>query len=327
MDIAITEAHSLVVSTMMKLGYDEEGATIAADHLIDCEMRGFGVGGLARALTIVERNSKTAPFKPITVVNETDTAIALDGGDQMGYIIGKKLTERLIQKTHEKGVAMGGARNTWATGMFSYYLEMITAEGLCGFITSSGGPTVAPHGGSQAVFGTNPVALGFPTTGDPVIWDIGTSELMLADLSIAKRLGEPLRDGAAYDAAGNPTTDAAAVLDGGAIRAWGGHRGSGLALSAQLLGIMVGSAAAPPWLTDMGFFVVVFDPKVFTPDFKERATEYIHSVRASRPAEEGKPVRIPFERSMRAREAALERGTISVIDQVVDQLKAFVGRV
>lgn len=323
MKISISEAHSMVVQTMKKLGYDDEGATITADHLIDTELRDFGAGGLARALTLIDRIQSAEPFQPITVMNETETVLALDGGDQAGYIVAKKLTEKLIEKTKKHGVAMGGACNTYATGMFSYYLEMITAEGLVGFITSSGGPTVAPHGGTEAVFGTNPVALGFPTTGDPIIWDIGTSKAMLGDLSFAKRHDTPLAEGIAFDAAGNPTTDASAALDGGAIRVWGEHRGSGLALSAQLLGLMVGSAPAPPWLTDMGFFIAVFDPKAFTPDFPERAASYVETVRNSRSEVPGQPVRMPFERSIRVREKAIAEGEYEVSEKVYTQLKEF----
>lgn len=324
MKISIPVAHELVVATMKRLGYDSEGATITADHLIDCELRGFGVGGLARALTLTERISASEPFRPITIVTETDTVLALDGGDQVGYIVGKQLTEVLIKKALDKGVSVGGANNTWCTGMFSYYLEMITSAGLAGFVTSSGGPTVAPHGGSQAIFGTNPVALGFPTSGDPIIWDIGTSEAMLADLSLAKRHETPLRQGIAYDSEGNATTDAVSALEGGAIRSWGGHRGSGLALSAQLLGIMVGSAPAPPWLTDMGFFVTVFDPGVFSSDFPARATAYAEFVRASRPLDPEHPVRMPFERSIATRDEIISQGEFEVSDHVVSQLRSFV---
>jgi LDH2 family malate/lactate/ureidoglycolate dehydrogenase len=207
--------------------------------------------------------------------------------------------------------------------MFSYYLEMITAAGLVGFITSSGGPAVAPHGGATAIFGTNPVALGFPTVSDPIIWDIGTSDALLADLSLAIKLGQPIREGIAYDADARPTTDPAAALDGGAITVWGGHRGSGLALSAQLLGMMVGSQTAPPWLTDMGLFIAVFDPRVFTRDFPARAASYAMDVRAVSPVHDGGAVRVPFDRSRSEREERRAAGTIDVADEILARLRAF----
>lgn len=323
MNISIDEGHELVVQAMGRLGYDQADSVIVADHLIDAELRGYGAGGLARAVTLTDRITASAPFGQIVTENETPTAIALDGGDQVGYIVAKLLTKRVIEKALAQGVAMGGARNTWCAGMFSYYLEMITEAGLVGLITSSGGPTVAPYGGTKAVFGTNPVAFGFPTESDPVIWDIGTSDALLADLSLAVTLGQPIREGIAYDSAGRATTDPVAALDGGAITVWGGHRGSGLALSAQLLGMMVGSQTAPPWLTDMGLFIAVFDPRVFTGNFPARAESYAADVRAIPPVEGGEPVRVPFDRSRSDRSARRAGATIDVADEILNRLRAF----
>ena len=66
---------------------------------------------------------------------------------------------------------------------------------------------VAPHGGTQGRFGTNPIAFGFPTDGDPIIYDIGTSAVMYGSVHLARRLGEELPPGSAFDPDGAPTTD------------------------------------------------------------------------------------------------------------------------
>ncbi|SKB09424.1 Ldh family oxidoreductase [Aeromicrobium choanae] len=325
MKIDIKDAHELVRQAMSRFGYDDEQQTIIADHLIDCTVRGFDVGGLPRAATLVERLRRSEPFGPIVVEQETASSIALDGGDQLGYIVAKQLTETLIEKARHVPVVAGTARRTWCTGMFTYYLEMVTAAGLVGFVASSGGPTVAPHGGAEGRFGTNPVAWGFPTPGQPIIWDIGTSAAMLADLSFAIKTGQELEPGLAFGPDGAPTTDPAAALDGGAIAPWGGHKGSGLAISAQLLGMMSGAEADPPWLTDMGFFMVVMDPNAFSADFSQRAGDYGDWVRATKPVDPQSPVRMPFDRSVVARDATLAAGEIEVADEIVDLLRDFVG--
>lgn len=326
MKIQIEEAHALVAMVMRTYGYDEVKSKTIADHLIDSELRGFGPGGLARAVTVTERLDRSAPFQEITVLNETASSVALDGGDQLGYIVAKQLTERVIEKAHSSASVVGTAKNTWCSGMSTYYLEMITDAGLMGFIASSGGPFAAPFGGSEARFGTNPVAFGFPTTEDPVIWDIGTSSHMLAELTVASKTGSSLETGAGFDSAGAPTTDASEILAGGAMTTWGGHKGSGLALSAQLLGMMAGSAIAPPWLTDMGFFMFVVDPDALSCDFAEAATSFVESVRDSRPLDPARPVRIPFERSIRTRDAKLAAGEIEVDDQYVVALREVLNR-
>ena len=48
----------------------------------------------------------------------------------------------------------------------------------------------------------------------PVIWDIGTSNVDHAKVSLCMRLGQPLREGLAFDEHGQPTTDPTAALSG-----------------------------------------------------------------------------------------------------------------
>lgn len=326
MKIGIDRATTLVESVMKTYGYDDTQAATIAEHLLDSELRGFGPGGLARAVTLSERMDDSAPFGPIETVSETDSSLAIDGGDQAGYIVAKYLTEQLIEKARGSASVVGTARNTWCTGMFTFYLEMVTAAGLAGFIASSGGPVVAPHGGSEARFGTNPVAFGFPTDAEPVIWDIGTSSAMIADLVIAHKAGNPLPEGMAFDVSGRPTTSATDALNGGAITAWGDHKGSGLAVSAQLLGMIGGSAAAPPWLTDMGFFMFVVDPGRLAGSFASRAGDYVQTLRETRPIDPTTPVRVPFERSLRVRREMTADGHFDVDETVVTTLEEILAR-
>ena len=91
--------------------------------------------------------------------------------------------------------------------MFSYYLERVTKAGFAGMIAGSGGQKVAPHGGTEGRFSTHPIAFGFPSTTTPVIWDIGTSSVMLGEVVLKKRLGELLPAGLAFDADGQATRD------------------------------------------------------------------------------------------------------------------------
>lgn len=311
---------------MQAVGYDSNDARTIADHLIDCELRGVGFGGLDRALSVIERlDGATTPRRPITMVNETPVSATLDGGDEVGYLVASRVTDLAIAKARASGVAVVGANQTWYTGMFSYYLERVTEAGFVGMAAGSGGQIVAPHGASQARFGTNPIAFGFPSTDSPVIWDIGTAEIMLAEVLLAHRLGQTLPDGVAFDSDGRPTRTPLDVL-GGAVTVWGGHRGSGLALVVQLLGMLTGASAAPDGLTDCGFFLLVVDPKVLLPgqDFPQRVAEYAASVRAARPLDPAQPVRMPFDRSARERADRLKQDEIEVPEEVYDALRQVV---
>ena len=324
-NLAIGDARALCVQAMVAIGHAPTEAVIIADHLIDCELRGLSFGGLARALSIADRVQQYGlSIKPITITQQTAVSAHLDGGDQVGYVVGQKVTELAIEKARTGGIAVVGANETWYTGMFSYYLEQVTKAGFAGLIAGSGGQFVAPAGGTQGRFGTNPIAFGFPTVGTPIIWDIGTSSIMLGEVILAMREGRPLGEGLAYDASGASTSDPTAALDGGAVSVWGGHKGSGLAMVVQLLGMLCGAAAAPAGLRDCGFFMLVFNPALIDPanDFAERAADYADSLRATRPVDLTDPVRVPFDRSTAVRAQQLESGTIEVSDAVHQALLA-----
>jgi LDH2 family malate/lactate/ureidoglycolate dehydrogenase len=327
--LSLPDARALVAAAMTSCGHSAGAAETIADHLLDCELRGLSFGGLARAVSIAERVRGTeAPPQPIRVVAETPVSATLDGGDQVGYLVGMRALELAVEKARAQGIAVVGARNTWYTGMFSYYLERAAAAGLAGMIAGSGPAAAAPHGGTEARFGTNPIAFGFPATPNPVIMDIGTSAVMYGEVMLKARLAEKLAPCQAYDAAGVPTLDPAAALDG-AFGVWGGHKGSGLALVVQLLGMMTGAAADPPRISDCGFFVALFDPGVLTDadDYRRRVAAFADSVRATRPVDAHSPVRVPFDRSVTCRDETLRRGTIDVPEAVVAALRQVAGGV
>lgn len=323
MMMTIEESRRLAHDSMMAHGHTAAEAEIIADHLIDCELRGLTYGGLARAVSIVEHlRTMQQPRKPISVLRESASSAHLDGGNQVGYLVARRATDTAIVKARRSGVAVVGAAKTWYTGMFSYYLERVTQAGFVGMIAGSGTQLVAPHGGTEPLFCTNPIAFGFPSLDTPVIWDIGTSAITFAEVVLSGRLGKTLPEGTAFDAQGQPTTDPAAALRG-AIAVWGGHRGSGLAMSIQLLGMLAGQVNSTTPLEDCGFFIMVVDPGLFGEqgEFRERVSEFATSLRATRPVDTAQPVRVPFERSAAERRKRLDAGRIEVADLVVTALR------
>ena len=323
MILTVANARSLAETSMMAVGHTAEEAAIIADHLIDCELRGLSFGGLPRALSIVERIRQTPkPREPIRVIHETPVSATLHGGDQVGYLVGRRATDIAIEKARATGIAIVGAFETWYTGMYSYYLERVTEAGFAGLVAGSAPPRVAPHGGTQGRFGTNPIAIGIPTTGIPVIWDIGTAAVMSGEVMLRQRTGALLDEGSAFDATGAPTCDPAAALEG-AFAVWGGHKGSGLAMVVQMLGMMAGAAAMPPVVTDCGLFLMAIDPGLLGPpdDYKRRIADYADALRATRPLDPAKPVRVPFERSAAERARRLQDDRLEVPDRVIEGLR------
>ena len=318
MRMTVEQAGGLVHQAMQSLGYDAAEARAIADHLIDCELRGVTYGGLARAVSIAERTRRTGVSQaPIRVVKETLVSASIDGEDHIGYVVALRAMDLAIEKASASGIAIVGASNTWYTGMLSYYAEMAAARGLVSLIASNASPWVAPHGAKEGRFGTNPICVGLTSADEPVIWDIGTSAIMHAEVKLAERIGEQLPAGVAFDSAGQPTRDPAAAL-AGAFAAWGGHKGSGLGIVVQLLGALAGSPAIPGELAGFGMVIITLRPDLLTsPDeFARNVTTYAESVRRARPVEGGSPVRMPFDRSRAERRRRLAEDVVDVPDAV-----------
>jgi LDH2 family malate/lactate/ureidoglycolate dehydrogenase len=323
MRLPIEEARTLVISAMRALGHDGADATLIAEHLIDCELRGLAYGGLARALSIAERIGREGDRrKPISTLHETPVSARLDGGDNIGYVVAHRATQIAITKAEASGIAIVGANNTWYTGMLSYYAEMAAARGLVTMIASNASQWVAPFGATEGRLGTNPICFGFPSAGEPVIYDIGTSAIIHAEVTLARRLGQPLPAGVAFDAGGAPTRDPAAAL-AGAFAAWGGHKGSGLAIVVQLLGILAGSPPIPPELAEFGYLMIAMRPDLMGPaeKFRDDVSALADAVRSARPVEGGPAVRMPFDRSRAERQRRIKAGFVEAPDSLVAELE------
>lgn len=101
-------------------------------------------------------------------------------------------------------------------------------------------PGVASPSGRRAVLGTNPMAIGAPTRGKPIILDMSISAIVRGKALEYERTGQQLPEGAAIDAAGRPTTDPAAAL-AGAFLPFGGSQ----AYKVFGLGVMIDILSGP----------------------------------------------------------------------------------
>jgi len=113
----------------------------------------------------------------------------------------------------------------------------VSAEaGLAALACTAYKPVVAPAGATEAFFGTNPLAFGWPRRdAPPLVFDMATSAMARGEIQIAARDGGQVAAGAGLDARGRPTTDPAAILDGGVQLPFGGYKGSAVALMVELL--------------------------------------------------------------------------------------------
>jgi LDH2 family malate/lactate/ureidoglycolate dehydrogenase len=303
----VDEARELSESALRGIGYDENEARVIADHVVDAALCGYEYSGLAKILNIPEHPRFKLPRGTISVLRETDVSTMYDGGNNIGMLALYHAAEAVIAKAAARGFALVGVTNSWMSGRSAYYVEMIAKADLVAIHTASSTRSVAPFGGTRPMLGTNPIAFGLPCSGGVVVFDMGTSAFMLTELMLRERLGQLLPEGVALDSKGEPTRDPASARFG-ALLPFGGHKGFGLGLMVQALGVLAGSALDLD--RDNGYLFVVFKPDLLlrSEEFKRQVTELIERIKAT-PRQPGvDEIRIPSERAFRSRERALREG-------------------
>jgi LDH2 family malate/lactate/ureidoglycolate dehydrogenase len=323
--VPVDEACALGERALASLGFTAEEARVITDHLIDSALCGYDYIGLPRILTIAEDPRTREDRTPIRIVRETKLSLLLDGGNHTGYYAVHHATERAIEKARAAGVAIVGLHNSYLSGRNAYYLEMIARAGLVGIHLASALPVVLPHGGMRAALGTNPLALGFPSGGGPVIFDMGTASMMRSEVIFHSRIRRELPEGVALDAAGHPTRNADEALRGG-ILPFGGHKGYGLSFAIQAMCLLAGAALPRKQVQDYGFLFVVFDPELLIPaeQFKSQVEELIQKVKATPLRPGHTEILIPSERAFREREKRRKQG-LPLALPVYEKLTAMAG--
>jgi LDH2 family malate/lactate/ureidoglycolate dehydrogenase len=310
--LSADEARALACRVIRRAGYSADESRVIAAHLLDAELCGYPALGLARSLTIAEDPRTREPRTPVAIVHETPVSAQIDGGGYVGVYSLNRAVEVALDKARAKGFAIVGLHNSYFSGRNAYYAEAIARAGYAVIHTASSEPYVAPLGGRACAFGTNPLAIGLPGEPDPYIFDMGTSAITRGEVVLAARLAELLPAGIAIDAAGLPTQDAAAALDG-AILPFGGtqaHKGYGLAFMMQAFGLLGGAARNDGRAQHFGFMFMVFDPALLMPaaQFRAQLAELIATVKAT-PRQPGvDEIRIPSERAFAERARRLREG-------------------
>lgn len=232
----------------------------------------------------------------------------------------------LVEKARSAGIAVLAIHNSHHFAALWPDVEPFAEEGLVALSVVNSMTCVVPHGARKPLFGTNPIAFAAPCAGHaPIVFDMATSAMAHGDVQIAARKGERLPEGMGVDRDGQPTCDPQAILDGGALLPFGGHKGSALSMMVELLAAALTGGnfsfefdwsqhpgAKTPWT---GQLVIVIDPtKAEGSRFAERSRELVEQMQAVG------LTRMPGERRLREREASARDG-VSVTAQEFEQLQ------
>src|SRR5690606_34196364 len=245
----------------------------------------------------------------------------LDGGNHLGYVSLLRAVDVAIEIVRKSGVAIVGLRNSWFRGRNAYYLEKIAREGFASIYVASSTPTVVPPGATRRTLGTNPVAIALPGKREPFIFDMGTAAAMSGEVLMKAFLGEEFSETVGIDKSGTPTRVARDMLQGG-VFPFGGHKGYGLSVAIQALGLIAGARVRSGDVCDFAHLLIAFDPELFMPleQFTSELAELLMRIREL-PRQPGVgEVRIPSERGFREREIRRKQGIV-VKRQVIERLQ------
>ena len=315
--IALSHLNAAIRLVARGFGSSQAEVEAVASNLIDANLTGHdshGIGMLPRyAEAYLQGGLK--PNTHVSVVLDGGALLRLDGGAGFGQVVGQEAMALGIARALEHGSCIVALGNAHHLGRIGAWAEQVAAAGLVSmhFVNVVARGIVAPFGGADARFGTNPFCAGVPLTGrEPVILDFATSVIAQGKTRVAMNKGELVPPDCLIDDHGRPTREPrfTVVPPFGALLTTGAHKGYGLALMCELLG---GALAAGMTQRDSdssqkrilnGMFSVLVDPARLgdRAAFEAEALAFIDWVKASPPREGFEAVQIAGEpeRAMRA---------------------------
>ncbi len=224
-------------------GSDEREAAMVAGNLVTANLMGHdshGVGMIPRYVDALLEGGLTVNAHP-KVTLDAGALLALDGCQGYGQVIGAEAMDMAIARAKLHGSCIMTLGRSHHLGRIGQWGEQAAAQGLISlhFVNVISRSIVAPHGGADARFGTNPVCIAIPVPGEaPFLLDMATSAVAQGKIRVAHNKGEKVSPEWLIDDKGNPTDDPRFGVNEpfGALRTFGLHKGYGLALACELLG-------------------------------------------------------------------------------------------
>lgn len=324
MKVKIAELENLGKLALKNQGYNDTEADTVLGMLMYAQLRGNNQG-------FVKLIGKGIPKNPaagvITVEKETKLSARINGVHNPGAVVMKKAIELAVFKAKEHGIGIVGTNNTnSSTGALGYWAGQIAKEGLIGFVFAGSLETVSCHGSFEPIFGTNPLAIGMPTDGDPVVLDMATAAMAYYGLIEAKTAGRKIPPDIAYDSEGNLTDDPGKAMDG-ALRPFDkSYKGAGLALMVEILtGPLVGASftGIGDTATNWGNLIIVIDPEMLTDrkEFARNVSALAARVKATKKLPGVTEIFMPGERGDRLTKKRKGDGTIDIEDNLYHSLQ------
>jgi len=322
-------------------GSEPREARLVAENLVTANLLGHdshGIGMIPRYVDALLEGGLAANQHPKATL-DAGAMLALDGCKGYGQTIGHESMQMAIERAQRYGSCIMVLANSHHLGRIGHWAEMAVAQGLVSihFVNVISHARVAPYAGRDARFGTNPVCIGIPIPGEkPFLLDMATAAVAQGKMRVAHNKREKVAPGLLIDDKGLPTDDPrfAVVPPLGAILAFGGHKGYGLAVACELLGGALTGGGT--WHYDEskkqrvlnGMLTIVIDAARLgtAAAFQSETRQFVEWLRKGRPAPGADRVRLAGEPERETR-AKREREGISVDDNTWKEILAAAAKV
>lgn len=341
---ALPSAASLIAfadALLQAAGMPADKAQAVADILVDGDLMGHTTHGLQLLpsyLREIASASMCVEGEP-AVLAESPATLTWDGRRLPGPWLVLRALAAAADKARACGTGTVVIRRSHHIACLASFHRRATDQGLMMILASSdaNSASVAPFGGLEPVFTPNPISVGIPTPGLPIVTDISTSATTNGLTNRLHQEGGRLPAAWLIDGHGQPSDDPAVLFQEpkGTILPLGGldsgHKGYGLSLTVEALtGGLAGFGRADPrqgWGATV--FLQVIDPAAFAGSdaFLRQMGEVARQCHASTPADPARPVRLPGEKGLllaqRQREqgVALHPGVLEALAPWAEQLK------
>jgi uncharacterized oxidoreductase len=337
--IAAAELEATVRAIFVGAGCAEEEAGLIARELVGANLAGHDSHGVVRVPLYVDwmREGWVRAGQRAEVVTDGGAFVLLDGHKGFGQTIATQAVALGVERARASGSCIVALRNSGHIGRVGAYAETALAAGLVSihFVNVAKSPLVAPFGAVERRFSTAPFAVGVPLPERPVVLDFATSLVAEGKVQVASYGGRPLPPDALIGPEGVPSSDPRVIYGDyaptdlrrpgageGAIRAFGEHKGSGLALMCELLaGAFTGGGCAGPFDGPRkgianGMLSIYLSPAHFgtRAEFERIGREYLDWVLAARPIDPDVPVLAPGDPEAAMRAARLAEGIPLPVD-------------
>ena len=316
--LSLDEVRTLTAAALRASGADQANADAVADVVTRAERDGcashgvFRVPGYCSALKAGAAKGDAQP----KVERRAPGVVFVDGDHGLAPLATALGTPVLAAAAKETGIASMAIRDSAHFAALWPDVEPLAEQGLLAMSFVNSRAFVAPAGGRQAVYGTNPMSFACPRAGGkaPMVWDQASSAAARGEIMIAARDGHSVPEGFGLGPDGQPTTDPNEVLAGVQL-AFGGYKGAAIAMMVEILaaGLSGGELsyeAAEQYSghggpTHNGHLVIAMDPAKFgAADFLARIESLFERILADEGA------RLPGDRRLANRSRIPAEGAV-----------------